>query len=247
MRKFFSVLSVTAVSAVLFAQAAMASTTWDFRTGGSAHSETGAGAYGNMRTFTEDGMDVVANAWSDTDGAQPPYLFEEANLGRYSTGLGVCNTGEGSVASCTGNDPLHQVDNVAQGDWVLFQFDQNMIFESIVIDPFGNWDRDVTYFAGGTANPLDLTGFDVPGLAGLGFGPQVDDYNTQSSAPLTIDLGGVTGNSLLFGALFPPNGLKDRFKIRSLTATVVPVPAAVWMFGSALGMVVVRGRFRRKK
>jgi len=47
------------------------------------------------------------------------------------------------------------------------------------------------------------------------------------------------GNALLVGALNPADGTADRFKIRSLVTrtptSVVPVPAALWLFVSALG------------
>lgn len=241
----FSILFLLA--SILFAgtgSAASITVTWDFATGGSAHTNVGS-TYGNVRTFTEDGVTVTANAWADTGPTPPPNALEAAHLGRYSTGLGVCNSGEGSVSYCTGNNPLHQVDNVSQEDLVLFQFDQPMIFHEIVIDPYGEWDRDVSFWIGNTANPLDLTGVGIADLGTVGFGAQMDDYNGISSAPLTIMLDDLQGNSLLFGALFPPNAQKDRFKIRSLTATVVPLPPAAWLLGS--GLMVLFGARRKRK
>ncbi len=219
---------------------ASAATTWDFRPGsGTAHSQTGAGNYGNERTFTQDGESVEVTAWADTGIPPPPEALDEAWVGRFSTGLGICNQGEGSLSYCS--DPLHQVDNVGQQDLMLFSFGTLQTFDSIVIDPFGSFDRDVTFWVGTVPDPLNLSldGVGIGQLGSIGFGAQNDDYNGIGSGALTIDLLGLQGNVLLFGALYPPNRKKDRFKIRELTtsAAVVPVPPAVWLFTSALGLL----------
>ena len=66
----------------------------------------------------------------------------------------------------------------------------------------------------------------------------MNSFNSASEAPLSVSLRGLTGNALLLGGLYPFDGSADRFKIRSLNTTpppVVPVPAAAWLFLSALG------------
>jgi len=239
--------------ALLSVQAAHAysTTIWDFRTAGSVATNTGF-SYGNVRTFTENvnapTVETVAvTAWANT-GAAPPSdgSIETAYLGRYSTGIGVCNRGEGSINYCDGNNPLHQADNVSQSDLVMFRMDQGTYeFNNIVIDPYGEWDRDVTFWIGNAPLGADLTGLGINDLVSvLGF-TEYSDYNSASSAPLTIDLMGNEGNTLIFGPLYPPNGKADRFKIKSLTATLVPIPAAVWLFGSALAGMVAFSRRRR--
>ena len=117
--------------------------------------------------------------------------------------------------------------------------------QSLVVDPTGSWDRDVSVWVG-TVDPLvNLAGVPLANLAGLGFGGRIDAFNTPGEAPLPVSLGGLVGNAILVSALSPADGSADRFKIRSLTAgpaTVVPVPAAAWLFVSAGGLLAA---FRR--
>jgi len=211
--------------------------TWNFASGGTS-AETSGSSYGNRVTFSQGLESLGATAWSNTGNA-PQYLFETAALGRFSTGLGVCNRDEGSVTACISGSLLHQVDNLSQQDLVLFLFDSPEAMQSLTIDPFGVWDRDVSFWVGTVSPTVSLSGSTFGTLAALGFGPQVNSFNSAGEATLTIGLGGLVGNALLVGALHPADGTPDRFKIRSLVTTVptsvVPVPAALWLFVSALG------------
>ena len=196
--------------------------TWDFSSShtGSDHQLIGDyDEYGNSRIFTEEGHSVTVSAVSEKDDD----TFSASAVGRYNTGIGVCNQFEGSY--CFSSDTLHQVDNVAQEDWVLFVFDQDVDMSSIIIDPFGYHDRDVSYWVGNVADDIDLVGKTYSDLAGLGFGDQQNIFNSSGNGPLSLGLGNVTGNALLFGSY--RYGGDDRFKIRSLTAHVAPEPSAV--------------------
>jgi hypothetical protein len=60
------------------------------------------GSIGNQRTWTVDGVTVYGTAWyydDDNDNR-----FEKAALGRYSPGLGVCNSYEESGSDSPFND-----------------------------------------------------------------------------------------------------------------------------------------------
>ncbi len=227
---------LTLVLLVLGPQTAGAST-WNFASGGTPAVSTGS-SYGNRVTFTQGMESLRVTAWSNS-GNTPQYSFETAALGRFSTGLGVCNRDEGSVTSCISGSLLHQVDNVSQQDLVLFLFDTPQAMQALTIDPYGVWDRDVSFWVGTVSPTLNLSGSTFATLAALGFGSQVDSFNSAGEAALTIGLGGLVGNALLVGALNPGDGTPDRFKIRSLVTTVptsvVPVPAALWLFVSGLG------------
>ena len=246
--------TVSAAALLLFMSVAQAApVTWDLRPGGSAHTNTGT-VYGNERTFTENvnpigNETITVTAWADTGLPNPPGTLEAAFLGRYSTGLGVCNQGEGSLSYCDGNNPLHQADNLGQNDLVMFRMDQGQYeFSEIVIDPFGQYDRDVSFWIGnvvGLPSGDDLTGIEIAELESLYGFTKYDDYNTQSSGALAIDLMNLQGNTLIFGPLVPTNGLADRFKMRSLTATLVPVPAAAWLMGT--GLLGLAGVARRRR
>ena len=225
-------------SAVLLTAATnIQATTYDFTNPGTNSTENGSG-FGNALDFG----DMTATAWATTGvSGGTGYDLNNAQVLRFNTGLGVCNRSEG--ANCS--NPAHQVDNFGDDDYVLFLFDQQMDFDNIVIDPFGTWDRDVTYWIADVTNPIDLAGMDPDALDFPGstvFGDPTFQYAGPSNQPLSINLSG-TGNALLFAAQADIGDYydDDRFKITSLTATaVVPVPAAVWLFGSGLlGLVGV--------
>jgi hypothetical protein len=160
----------------------------------------------------------------------------------------VCNRDEGAIKKCIARGDEHQVDNKHEQDLVLFLFPTAQAMQSLVIDPYGLWDRDVSFWVGNVSPGISLTGLTFASLAALGFSGQVDSLNSAGEGPLSINLGGLVGNALLVGALNVADGTTDRFKIRSLTTSapaVVPVPAAAWLFVSALGSVAGLGRFRQ--
>ncbi len=236
-------LLVCAVLAV--GSPAVAASTWNFAPGGNSYTTTGS-SFGNRLTFSQGTEKLRVTAWSDT-GSGVPARFETAQIGRYSTGLGVCNRGEGSIARCIGQGLDHQVDNVTQRDLVLFLFDSPQAMQSLTIDPYGAWDRDVSFWVGTVSSGVSLSGLDVGTLGSLGFGSRVDSLNSAGDAPLTIGLGSLVGNALLVGARYPSDSTPDRFKIRSLVTAaptaVIPLPAAAWLFLSALGSIAGLRRF----
>lgn len=74
--------------------------------------------------------------------------FQQARSELWATGLGVC-----SLTKPCGN-PSHQVDNAGQREYVLFRFSAPVDPISVRIDPFGTYDRDVSYWTGNIALPL---------------------------------------------------------------------------------------------
>lgn len=234
------------------ATAAVQQVTWDLRSGhasSSAFSSTGSG-FGNVYTFTQDGKVVKVRAYGD--GVRPngttgtSGTLYNAQLGRYDIGLGVCN---GEEHSNCGN-PSHQVDNTGRDDWVLFTFAEVVNFKSVVIDPYGTHDRDVTYWvgtAGSSAMPQILT----TGLSGSTFASIISTFgagqNVSSSAsdnPLTVTLNG-SGNFILFGAHRGGDDQDDYFKIKSVTVVAVPEPSTYLML--ALGLVTLGGFTLRRR
>jgi len=226
---------LSAALLMLGCQTAVAST-WNFASAGNYYVTSGT-SYGNKVTFSQGTEQLRVTAWSDT-GDAPLTGFETAFVRRFSTGLGVCNRDEGVINTCISGGLDHQVDNISQQDLVLFLFDSPQAMQSLTVDPYGFWDRDVSYWVGTLSPTVSLTGAIFGTLAALGFTAQMNSLNSAGEAPLTIGLGGLVGNALLVSALNPADGTPDRFKIRSLVTTpgtVVPVPAAVWLFVSALG------------
>lgn len=226
---------------------AHASTLYDFTSGGTPYTPVGT-SYGNALDFG----DMTATGWGTT-GVPHNYnsLLDTAQIWQWPTGLGVCNRSEGTVGGGCSVFSEHQVDNVGDDDYVLFAFDQAVQFDQIIIDPYFTTDRDVSYWIGNVAS-FDLTGLDPVALDPPGttaFGDPINVSFGFGNDPVSVNLGGASGNALLFAARADPGNWHDNdyFKIASLevTATVIPVPAAVWLFGS--GLIGLIGVMRRRK
>lgn len=215
-------------------------TTWYLTGSGSE------GSVGNVRTFPHpDGITVTATAWSYYNGS-----FQQARLGRWSTGLGVCN----QLETC--GSPVHQVDNTGQNEYVLFQFSTAIDPLTVRIDPWGTYDRDASYWTGKVTLPADrLLGETYSTLINtLKFSPRIDDFGSIDSGfrdvPIT-NSGPV--NALLFGARY--NGGwdgKDYFKITKITGdpVQVPEPSSVWLIGLGLlglGWITKRARLTSRR
>lgn len=212
-------------------------------------------SYGNTLTFSNSGLTVTASAWSFSLGASDN-AFETAGLGQWSTGLGVNDRTEG----LNSGSPQHQVDNVGVDNFVLFIFDEQVEITSVRIDPYGTWDRDVSYWVGNVTPSLNLTGKSYTDLASLGFYSQVNNNGTASDSYRDVTIAAPRlGNALLFGALVDGSGsqsqssYQDYFKITSITAKVppetppIPEPTAA-LFGWALAAFcgTVRRRVRSR-
>lgn len=201
--------------------------TWNFTGSG------GEGTIGNSRTFTSEGVTVTATAWSYNGTS-----FQAARLGLWSTGLGICSQSE----RC--GDPVHQVDNAGQNEFVLFSFSTAVDPLSVRIDPYGTYDRDVSYWTGTVGLPSDLlAGETYASLGGLGFGGRIDNNGTVSSSPRDVSITSLPVTAMLFGARVNGGG-DDYFKITSLTGTAsVPEPSSLLLLGlGMLGLVWWRSK-----
>lgn len=250
MLKKILVISAVLVAATTNIQAA--TITYDFTSGGTNYTEINGTGYGNGLDFG----DMTATAWATTgvpDGSN--YLIADAQVQQWATGLGACNRDEGLAFGGCSTSAEHQVDNIGNDDYILFLFDQTVQFDNIKINPFFNSDRDVSFWVGNISgsglmmglNPADLD----PGATNtVGFNPYSQKNFGKGTNIKTVDLslasGGNIGNALLFASRADAGSKNDNdyFKIDSLTVTtVVPIPAAVWLFGSGLlGLVAVARR-----
>lgn len=219
------------------------SVTWNL--GGNADGKSGTVGYGlssgQTLSFTNSGVKVTASAWSYTKGSSNSAL-EASKLGQWSPGLGVINNEESN------SSPWHQADNNGQNDYVLFVFDTLVDLSSVRIQASpGPYDQDVSYWVGNITSS-DLDNVTYSGLLTVGFsGEQTVSGSSSSSAKdVSINAPSSGVNALLFGpkrGLVTDSNYIDAFKIKSITATVVPEPSAFLLSViGALGFCLRRRR-----
>ena len=194
---------------------------------------------GNELVFANSAHGFTATSWGYT-GKKNNQSFTEGTSVVYSTGIGVTNRTEAPYAV-----PDHQVDNAKGNDWVLFVFDGPVSDVNIVVNPYGTWDRDVTYYTANVSGDVNLSGLSYADLDELGFSERVDDLSTRSSEERTLSVSGDGSfNAILIGAGQDKPGSKkdiDRFKIGAVNATytVVPEPSAA-LLGLLGGLMLLR-------
>jgi hypothetical protein len=209
---------------------------------GSQGGSMGEGSVGNTRTFTSGGVTLNVTGWAYTYDINPgtDNALGKAAVGRWSTGLGVCNTTEMPCSS-----PSHQVDNVGIDDWALFVFSEAIDITSVRIDPYGNYDRDVSYYVGNVTTPLNLTGVTYAGLGALGFSAINNSEATASDGYRDVSIAGGYVNALLLGG-YKASDQDDYFKIKSVsgqTRTQVPEPSTLLLMLVGTGLMT---RFRSR-
>ena len=198
--------------------------------------------FGNELVFANGAHGFTATSWGYV-GKRNNQSFQEGMSVVYSSGIGVTNSKEGPYQI-----PEHQLDNAGGNDWILFVFDAAVTDVSIVVDPYGTWDRDVTYYTANLDGPLDLSGLNYDDLGDLGFGERVDDLSTRSGDARTLEVsGGSSFNAILIGAQQGNPGRRnnvDRFKISGINATfVVPEPSSA-LLGVFGGLLLLKRRRR---
>jgi hypothetical protein len=212
------------------------------------------GEFGNTLVFQDSGHELQVTSWGFTGGPDNLH-FEEARGSLYTIGMGVSNAEEST------GSPDHQMDNAGGDDFMLFYFDGLVDDVSVVIDPYGNYDRDVTYYTATLNGPIDLSGLNFANLAALGFSERTDDMSSYSGDAREVEIQGNNPdgfNVLLFGAWRgePTGDSIDRFKISSVSATyatgepnsgpsttpTIPEPSTM-----LLAMIGAMGLLRRKR
>ncbi len=232
---------LTAVTLIAgFGSLSAAPLTFDLRSGSSTPYTVTGGGVGNVFTFVSNGVSMTLTSWGITGDHYTE--FRAGTTGRWAEGVGVCDALEGS--SC--GSPEHQVDNDGAVDFLLLQFSTPVFPQSIIIQPYGYYDSDVTYFLGNTSSSLNLTGLTVSDLPGVGFGTAKYSPGNVDNDPRTVNITSNTPvNSILFGARLSSGGDRydDYFKVQVVNAAPVPEPATLGLVGAALAAV---GIFRKR-
>ncbi|NEX20330.1 hypothetical protein G3480_08420 [Thiorhodococcus mannitoliphagus] len=175
----------------------------------------GNGSIGNTATFTDTTGTVSVDASGWTRSRS---TNDQVSLGQWEPGLGVQFSGDNS----------HTVDNSGPDDFVLFDFGSlDVTVETITLARYG--DADISYSSGSVWDG-NLTHQNNRGGSG--------------GSELTIALSSLAPDSLW--RFFAKIGDRDdSFKISGMTVSAVPLPAAAWLFGSAvLGFVGIGYRQR---
>ena len=197
-------------------------------------------------------QEAKVTSWSDTGTGS---TLEAATTNAMTSGLGACNSTEGSGADCTGNFKRAGLDSYQNNDWVLLTFSETMDLSTLTISPETQTTgrqqgRDITYFTGwldsatdiATASYTDLTAAESSGGLGL---RRFDVSSGKGTSDVTLTLADysvtpgekVWGNAILIGA--SEGGGNNTVLLNGMT-TVVPVPAAAWLFISAIISLVAR-------
>ncbi len=164
------------------------------------------GTDGNILTFSSGGISVKASAFSRTDAG----AWSTAYLGSYGGGLGVTDNVEGSGANDT-----HTVDNIANDNYVLFEFSQSVIVDSALLGYVVN-DSDLTVWIGTMNDPFNnhLTLSDSL-LNSLGF-REVNLTTLTGSRNADLNSLNLAGNVLVIAAKVDEATNDDRFKIQNV-------------------------------
>ena len=218
---------------------------YDFTAAGS---ETNAGNPGNTFSYSADGYTLEMSAWSVDGSGQ---LSAATLVYGAGTGFGVCNASELPVNDCLtkggGKDRL--LDNKSGTDWILILLPEFMSINSFSVSTASNDLRSVTYLSGRIDTSADVAGRTYTGLEGFSFGQGFDTRvsSSQGKATGTANFALAPGgfrNALLIGA-----SLQDanaEFALTSLNVTTVPLPAGVWLFGSAIALLAGRRKLAGK-
>jgi len=166
------------------------------------------------------GLQATGHATDDDDNNQFAYL----DWG--NAGLGVCKDALGAPSGANPNSGTNSCqpssdDNVTNNEYLEFVFDENVEIEALTF----NNNHDGGFDLG---DMVTINGMDYSfSLAETG-----NFINVLGFSPIT----------LLAGDILTVAYKNEQFYVSGMTVSAVPVPAALWLFGSALLGFVGYGR-----
>jgi len=169
-----------------------------------------SGTAGNILTMSSGGISAKVSAFSRNPASTDPLqAWSPAYLGRYSGGLGVTDTSEG-----TGSGNTHTVDNLGRENYILFAFSQAVTVDTAFLG-YVVGDSDVKVWIGNAnnafTNPYTLSNAFMGSL-----GTVEVNLGAGSTRTADINAGNATGNILVIAANVGEASPNDQFKIAEL-------------------------------
>lgn len=190
--------------------------------GDSSYGFTGGEFGAPSITFVKDGITLEAQGFDTNTGARYNAYLDSSG-GAPEAGLGVCKDLD-SNNQCTPSSD----DNVTINENLMLTFDTQVII------------TETTFRSG-----LHTTVFDPNATFDLVIDRGLVSESSDSFLLEHIFSMGLTGTTFEFMNLNTVDADDFRFYISSMEVSAVPVPAAVWLFGS--GLLGLAGLARRKQ
>ncbi len=168
------------------------------------------GPNGNIRTFTQNDVSLDVSAFSRTSSG----TWNQGYLGSYSGGLGVTNIGESGSS--------HRVDNGGRVDYILFEFDEDVIVDQAYLNYVVN-DSDISVWIG------DRNGSDIINLSDSllnNFTKENNFTNHGNSRWADFNNGEVVGDTIVISAYTGHSN--DAFKLNKLDISVPSVTSGIY-------------------
>ena len=202
--KTFRFAAAAAVAALVSSEAMAAVVTFDF---------TGNGGTSSSVSETEGDLTVTARGKTIWDSVFFGRKMDDARLGRYSGGLGVMSSLDGS----------HQVDGgIFQDELIEFSFDSSVQLRAV---NFSLVDRNDGF----------RWGYDSDNDGSFGLDDWLSGGHDIPGKKIFVDFGDISSSVFVIGAF----GWNDQWKLESMTVeydpAVVPLPATALLLGAALG------------
>ncbi|MDJ0507872.1 MAG: hypothetical protein QNJ64_01250, partial [Crocosphaera sp.] len=165
-------------------------------------SSSTTGGYGNVRTFTQDGVTVNVRGFSsDKNGGD----WKTAYVAAFDGGLGITNRHESGAQ--------HRVDNGNSLDYLVFEFDSKITLNRAFLD-YVESDSDISVWVG-DGNEVDFSNRSF--LDSFVKEDNFTNHNGDRWANLSNNE--LTGNTVVISAY--TGGSNDSFKLKKLDVSVV--------------------------
>jgi len=234
----------------------------------------GSGYVGQSEDFVvtlgSQTVNVTATAWT-WNGSNTNSISNSAVLGLWDKGLGVETRKTNNINRVADSDNHtngHTIDNKGSYDFVVFQFDQVVQFDSATLTAFNlgsNLSTDIDFSIGAATTDLAWNSvLPLSAISALLTAPYTNihsnDISTKtikSGTTYEAEFDSLTGNLLFIGAGFDQQDSKniknrnDGFKLGALGLSTLPPPPAVpepatWaMMIAGFGLVGAAMRRRR--